>query len=82
MISFLFIYTIWSSGSLENRKQCKWYFVCPIKFYTDDGKLDKKWVKNYCLIGNKNCIRYQKEESGEDHPDNMLPDGTIDSNLK
>jgi hypothetical protein len=41
------------------------------------GKLDFYWVETYCLVGNKNCIRYQMEEKGEFHPDNMLPDGTI-----
>jgi len=47
----------------------------------DHGKLDSKWVEDYCLIGNKECIRYQKEESGEFHPDNMLPNGVIREDL-
>ena len=64
-----------------SNKICKWYNCCPIKFYTDDKKLDPYWVNNYCLVGNKNCIRYQKEEAGEFHPDNLLPDGSIDSSL-
>ncbi|MBD3354198.1 MAG: uracil-DNA glycosylase [Candidatus Lokiarchaeota archaeon] len=63
------------------RKRCKWYSVCPIKYYTDQGKLEDYWVKNYCLKGNKDCIRYQKEENCEYHPDNMLPDGTIREDL-
>jgi hypothetical protein len=57
--------------------RCKWYQVCPIKYYTDKGILDDFWVKNYCLIGNKECVRYIMEERGEYHPDNMLPDGSI-----
>jgi len=56
---------------------CKWFPVCPIKFYTEAGVLDPKWVKQYCLVGIRICIRYQKEERGEFHPDNMLPDGSI-----
>ena len=67
---------------MTGRKRCKWYPVCPIKFYTDQGKLDERWIKEYCLLGNKDCIRYQKEESGDYHPDNMLPDGTIDESLQ
>lgn len=59
------------------KKECKWYQVCPIKFYVDNKKLDRKWVENYCLIANKDCIRYQMEENGESHPDNMLPNGKI-----
>ncbi len=60
---------------------CKWYYCCPIKWFTDAGKLEDYWVKNYCFIGNKECVRYQMEESGEPHPDNMLPDGTIRPDL-
>ena len=64
-----------------NNRICKWYPVCPIKFYTDEKKLSPFWVEKYCLIGNRKCIRYQKEEAGEFHPDNLLPDGSIDSSL-
>ncbi|MHA1190895.1 MAG: uracil-DNA glycosylase [Promethearchaeota archaeon] len=59
------------------KKECKWYQACPIKFFVDIDKLDRKWVEEYCLIGNKSCIRYQMEENGEVHPDNMLPNGEI-----
>ncbi len=61
---------------------CKWYNVCPIKYYTDSGLLEKKWVENYCKKDWKKCIRYKMEEAGEYHPDWMLPDGTIDLRLK
>ncbi|QEE14671.2 uracil-DNA glycosylase [Promethearchaeum syntrophicum] len=64
-----------------NYRICKWYYCCPIKYFTDEKKLDSYWVDNYCLIGNTNCIRYQKEEAGVSHPDNLLPDGSIDSSL-
>jgi hypothetical protein len=60
---------------------CKWYEACPIKLFIDEGMLDKKWAENYCLKGNKKCARYIKEEKHEYHPDNMLPDGTIDTTL-
>ncbi|MFX1305167.1 MAG: uracil-DNA glycosylase [Promethearchaeota archaeon] len=62
-------------------KTCKWYPVCPIKYFVDHGKLDRKWVENYCLIGNRECIRYKLEESGKYHPDNMLPNGEIKKEL-
>jgi hypothetical protein len=67
---------------MKYSKTCKWYYSCPIKYFTDQGKLESYWVENYCLKGNKNCIRYQMEERGEYHPDNMLPDGTIREGLK
>ncbi|MFW9940406.1 MAG: uracil-DNA glycosylase [Candidatus Thorarchaeota archaeon] len=62
-------------------KICKWYLACPIKSFVDKGKLDAKWVEEFCLIGNKSCVRYQMEESGEYHPDNMLPNGDIKKDL-
>jgi hypothetical protein len=65
----------------SENKVCKWYISCPIKFFVDNNKLDSKWVENYCFVGNENCIRYQMEEKGEYHPDNMLPNGTIRKEL-
>ena len=62
-------------------KECKWYFVCPMKYYFEAGKIDKKWVEEYCHGHWQECVRYQKEEAGIYHPDNMLPDGTIDDDL-
>lgn len=62
-------------------KICKWYPVCPIKYFVDQGKLDRKWVEDYFLVENKNCVRYQMEETGEYHPDNMLPNGDIKQDL-
>ncbi len=68
---------------MSNKKIiCKWYPVCPIKYFVDHGKLDRKWVDNYCLIGNKACVRYKLEETGEPHPDNMLPNGKINEELQ
>ncbi|MFX1479122.1 MAG: uracil-DNA glycosylase [Promethearchaeota archaeon] len=63
-------------------KTCKWYICCPIKYFVDKGMLEKKWVEEYCLVGNRDCLRYQVEESGENHPDNMLPNGEIRKDLK
>ena len=64
------------------KKICKWYDVCSIMRFTKEGRLDKKWVENYCFRGGKNCQRYEMEERGIPHPDNMLPDGTIDETLE
>lgn len=63
-------------------KVCKWYQMCPIKFFVDNGKLDRKWVEEYCLVGNRKCVRYQLEESGKPHPNNMLPNGEIKNELR
>jgi len=43
-----------------------------MKCFYEAGKLDKKW---------KACVRYQMEERGDPHPDNMLPNGQIDETL-
>jgi len=62
-------------------KECKWYTVCPMKEFYEHGKIDKSWIELYCRGAWLNCIRYQMEENGESHPDNMMPDGSIDNNL-
>ncbi|TXT54673.1 MAG: hypothetical protein BAJALOKI2v1_750007 [Promethearchaeota archaeon] len=64
------------------KKVCKWYYCCPIKRYVEEGKLDRYWIEEYCLVGNKDCVRYQMEEKGEFHPDYMLPNGEIREDLK
>jgi len=61
---------------------CRWFDVCPLKTYYEQGKLDKKWIEDYCLSNNPSCVRKKMEEKGIYHPDNMLPDGTVDKNLK
>ena len=66
---------------MKQKKECKWYPVCPIKYYTEAGKIDKKWSEEYCHKNWEKCIRFQKEEAGIYHPDNMMPDGSINKNL-
>lgn len=68
--------------SRKENKECKWYPVCPMKYFYEAGKLDEKWINNYCHGNWLKCIRYQLEETGQYHPDSMLPDGSIDENLK
>ena len=63
-------------------KDCKWYSVCPMKRFYEEGKLDRKWIELYCKGDWESCVRYQMEERGEEHPDWMLPDGTLDERLQ
>jgi hypothetical protein len=63
-------------------KQCKWFPVCPMKFYWEQGKINELWIKQYCKGNWSSCIRYQKEEADIYHPDNMMPDGHTNKNLK
>ncbi|MBD3426825.1 MAG: uracil-DNA glycosylase [Candidatus Omnitrophica bacterium] len=60
---------------------CKWFDVCPMKYFWQKGMLDEKWIKEYCLGDNSGCVRKDLEEKGAPHPDNMLPDGSIDQDL-
>ena len=62
-------------------KDCKWYPVCPMKRFYEEGKLDKKWIELYCKGDWESCIRYQMEERNEFHPDWMLPNGSLDEKL-
>ena len=63
---------------------CKWYDLCPLRRFEKQGKLSGRWKNEYCKTENnwKNCKRYQMEEKGIYHPDNMTPDGTIDKRLR
>ncbi|MCF7927510.1 MAG: hypothetical protein K9L68_00335 [Spirochaetales bacterium] len=65
----------------NTRKPCRWYPVCPMKRFYEEGKIDRRWVEDYCWVDNPDCIRKQMEARGEYHPDNMLPDGTIGKSL-
>ncbi|MFO7984349.1 MAG: hypothetical protein R6U38_00675 [Desulfatiglandaceae bacterium] len=62
---------------------CKWYLLCPLRRFERSGLLDQTWAEAYCKTDTqwKACRRYQLEEAGRYHPDNMLPDGSIDDNL-
>jgi len=61
---------------------CKWYPVCPMKRFYEEGRLDRRWIELYCKGDWGNCVRYQMEEKGEPHPDWMLPDGSVDERLR
>ena len=63
------------------KKTCRWYSVCPMKFFHERGLLDNYWIERYCLGDHRDCVRYKLEETGQPHPDNMLPDGSIDHRL-
>jgi len=63
-------------------KTCKWYEACPMKRFYEQGLLDELWIKRFCKGNYKSCVRYHREEKGEPHPDNMLPNGEIDLRLK
>ncbi|MBC8489047.1 MAG: uracil-DNA glycosylase [Bacteroidetes bacterium] len=51
-------------------------------WFFKNGKLDEKWVNDYCFGDWKKCVRYEMEEDGKYHPDNMLPDEKIDERLQ
>jgi hypothetical protein len=66
------------------KKFCRWYDeTSAIKRACDEGKVDKKWVENYCWNEGKDCLRKKRfEEEGYVSPDYVLPDGAIDRTLK
>lgn len=63
-------------------RDCKWYAVCPMRRYYEQGRLERKWVETYCKGDWESCQRYKMEEDGEPHPDFMLPDGTTREELR
>jgi hypothetical protein len=66
------------------KKVCRWYDdTSGMKRAYDKGLLDKRWIKNYCFEGGINCVRKKRfEQEGYVSPDYVLPDGTVDENLK
>jgi len=62
---------------VKAERECKWYPVCPMKYFYERGRLEKRWVERYCHGDRLSCRRYQMEERGEYHSDYLLPDGTF-----
>ena len=66
---------------MNKTDQCKWINFCPLRRFERNGQLDLSWKTKYCESNWNQCIRYQMEERGENHPDYMLPDGRLDKDL-
>jgi len=66
---------------MGDREICKWFGFCPLKRYYEEGRLDQKWIQDYCYHNYLRCVRYKMEEDGLCHPDNMMPDGSINGDL-
>ena len=66
----------------QKQDVCIWYNACPLKRFYEEGKLPRKWLEGYCWGDNSKCVRKKLEEQGRYHPDNMLPDGSIDKELR
>ena len=62
--------------------ECKWLSCCPMKRFYEEGRIQKRWIELYCKGDWKSCIRYYMEERGEQHPDWMLPGGSLDESLR
>ena len=71
-----------NSTSGSRVQVCKWFVSCPIRQYTEAGKLERCWVESYSLVSNEECVRFQMESQGLAHPDTMLPDGEIRDGLE
>lgn len=68
---------------MKSKDICKWYDICPMKkYFFEEGRLDSKWVDEYCWGNYRQCVRRKMEGESQYHTDNMLPDGTIDEKLK
>lgn len=64
------------------KRVCKWFAVCPMKVYYEQGKLDRKWIDEYCMGDWERCARYEMEERQEPHSDYMLPNGDMRKELE
>ena len=63
---------------------CPWYSVCPLRRLEREGRIGCSWARDYCKTMDRwrNCRRYELEEKGIPHPDNMLPNGKIDESIQ
>ena len=69
---------------MAKHERCRWYNdTSGMKRAYDAGKLQRSWIDDYCLKGGKKCIRKARfEDEGYVSPDYVLPDGTVDEELK
>ena len=69
---------------MSKKRQCRWYNeTSGMKRAYDRGLLDKKWIEDYCWNDGKGCVRKRRfEQEGYVSPDYVLPDGTVDDELK
>ncbi len=67
---------------MKDKKICQWFEVCPLKKFYQQKKINKQWIEDYCWGDYSKCVRKKMEEDNLYHPDNMMPDGTFDENLK
>jgi len=58
---------------------CKWRHKCPLRRLERSGLIDRHWATEYCNSDAnwKACRRYQLEEAGIPHSDNLLPNGRM-----
>ena len=63
-------------------EKCKWHSSCPLRWFTEQGRLNPRWQQLYCFGDWEDCVRFDLEESGKYHPDWMLPDGSMDESLR
>lgn len=63
---------------------CKFFDICPLRRFEKEKKISDKWKNEFCNTDKNwiNCVRYQEAKKGIAHPDNKLPDGSIDKELK
>ncbi len=69
---------------MDKHERCCWYDdTSGMKKAYDAGKLRRSWIDNYCLKRGINCVRKARfENEGYVSPDYVLPDGTVDEELK
>ena len=60
-------------------RDCKWFYVCPMKRYFEGEKLDNKLFDSYCRGEWANCMRYEMEEkAGVKIRDSLIRKALID----
>jgi len=61
---------------------CRRFSSCPLNRFCRQGRVDPKWMEQYCRGDWESCRRFILEEQGKSHPDCMLPDGSLNQWLE
>lgn len=69
-------------GDTVDSDTCSYYNVCPVVRAYERGLVDTEWINMYCKSNWKDCARFQLEDPLSYEFEGVLPDGSIEEDLK
>jgi len=71
-----------NGGDMVEGDTCPYYSMCPVARAYERGIVDSDWANMYCKSNWKECARFQLEDPLSYEFEGVLPDGSIDEDLK